>query len=744
MATVNSNIAAKYALNNLNKTDRDLTSAMERLSSGKRINHAGDDAAGAAISDRMTSQIKGLEQSARNAADVISMAQVTEGALDETSDILQRIRMLAIQSATDSYNAEERSYLDAEVKQLLAEHDRVTRDTTFNEIAVLDGTFADRRFQIGVHEREFATLSISSMRLNALGAFKVTSNKTDGEYGTDNTDGTSSASTANNLALNAYATDSASNANLVQSEEFTIHGILGSKTLTTTAGSTIRDVATLVNNSFENTGVNALASTQLKLEAKALGSTHSGSNSVSFTIQGSNSTATAVSANVTFGTSTATSDLSALRDAINNYTTTTGITATLSADKTNIIMVQNEGYDIKLGDVDFAGDTAATGTRKVLVVTSLDNDDAVAGSSVTLGDTAAVTTDADDIVAAASGTASTAMTLNTSGKATTTDADGLSDAESGTGFTSGSTLDLDGALATSTTLNSRVTLLSTGDDSARTATVTGTDIYGNDQTEQIALADGTGATPTATGSKVFASVTSISVDGALAANISSGIVSTVPAQASLITITSASADESSVLFTITGLDMDGNTQTEVIKGPAASATVTGRLQFSAIYSVTPDANTTGNISVGVKGADSVIVSGQLEFFASNSFTVLGEEEKSLFESSPGAASLDKLEAVNVRTRNDAINALRVIDRSLDRIHKERAKLGALMSRMEKAIDNLTNVSVNTEASRGRIRDANFAKESATLTKAQILQQSALAMIAQAGRIQQNVLTLLQN
>ena len=744
MATVNSNIAAKYALNNLNKTDRDLTSAMERLSSGKRINHAGDDAAGAAISDRMTSQIKGLEQSARNAADVISMAQVTEGALDETSDILQRIRMLAIQSATDSYNAEERSYLDAEVKQLLAEHDRVTRDTTFNEIAVLDGTFADRRFQIGVHEREFATLSISSMRLNALGAFKVTSNKTDGEYGTDNTDGTSSASTANNLALNAYATDSASNANLVQSEEFTIHGILGSKTLTTTAGSTIRDVATLVNNSFENTGVNALASTQLKLEAKALGSDHSGSNSVSFTIQGSNSTATAVSANVTFGTSTATSDLSALRDAINNYTTTTGITATLSADKTNIIMVQNEGYDIKLGDVDFAGDTAATGTRKVLVVTSLDNDDAVAGSSVNLGDTAAVTTDADDIVAAASGTANTAMTLNTSGKATTTDADGLSDAEDGTGFTSGSTLDLDGTLATSTTLNSRITLLSTGDDSARTATVTGTDIYGNTQTEEIELADGTGATPTATGSKVFASVSSISVDGALAANISSGIVSTVPAQASLITITSASADESSVLFTITGLDMDGNAQTEVIKGPEASATVTGRLQFSAIYSVTPDTTTTGNISVGVKGADSVIVSGQLEFYASNSFTVLGEEEKSLFESSPGAASLDKLEAVNVRTRNDAINALRVIDRSLDRIHKERAKLGALMSRMEKAIDNLTNVSVNTEASRGRIRDANFAKESATLTKAQILQQSALAMIAQAGRIQQNVLTLLQN
>ena len=736
MTTVNSNIAAKYALNNLNKTDRDLTSAMERLSSGKRINHAGDDAAGAAITDRMTSQIKGLEQSARNAADVISMAQVTEGALDETSDILQRIRMLAIQSATDSYNAEERSYLNVEVQQLLAEHDRVTRDTTFNEIAVLDGSFADRRFQIGVHEREFATLSISSMRLSALGAFKVTSDTTDGEYGA----GVASDTTANNLALNAYATDDSSNANLVQAESFTIHGILGSKTLTTSAASTIRDVATLVNNSFGSTGVNALASTQLKIEAKALASDEAGSRSLSFTILGKNTTATAVSANVTLGTATSSSDLSALRDSINNYTTTTGVSATLSADKTNIILVQNEGYDIKLGNVDWGADTASTGTRKVMIVTSLDNDEAVAGSSVDLGDTAAITTDADDVVASASGTGSTAMTLNTSGKASTTDADGLSAAASGTGFSAGSTLTLGGASASSSTLNSRITLLSVGNDSARTATVTGTDVYGNAQTETITMANA----GTATGDKVFASVSSISVSGALANNISAGILSTVGKMSSLVSITSASGDESNKTFTITGLDMSGAAQTEVIKGPAANKTVTGRKTFGAIFSVTPSANTTGQISVGIKGADSVIVSGQLEFYSSNSFTVLGEEEKSLFESSPGAASLDKLEVVDVKTRKASINALRVIDRSLDRIHKERAKLGALMSRMEKAIDNLTNVAVNTEASRGRIRDANFAKESAVLTKAQILQQSALAMIAQAGRIQQNVLTLLQN
>ena len=103
MPTVNSNSAAQFALNKLNITERDMTTAMERLSSGKRINHAGDDAAGAAIADRMTAQIKGLEQSVRNAADVISMAQVTEGALDESSSIIQRIRELAIQSSNCNY-----------------------------------------------------------------------------------------------------------------------------------------------------------------------------------------------------------------------------------------------------------------------------------------------------------------------------------------------------------------------------------------------------------------------------------------------------------------------------------------------------------------------------------------------------------------------------------------------------------------------------------------------------------------
>ena len=742
MPTVNTNSASTFALNKMNQTEREMLTAMERLSSGKRINHAGDDAAGAAIADRMTAQIKGLEQSVRNAGDVISMAQVAEGALDESSDILQRIRELAIQSASDVMNAEERSYLNAEVIQLLAELDRVTRDTTFNEIAVLDGSFADRRFQIGTHEREFAQLSVSSMRIDALGAFKAVSDGVE-------TDTSTNSNKNDNLALNAYAVGDTSETNLIQSESFTIHGILGSSSVTAAEGSTVRDVATSVNAVFDSTGVSAIASSQLKIEAQSLDSTFNGQNSVSFSIQGKNGTSTSISANITLHNSKGSSVLSGLRDSINNYTTTTGITATLSSNASSIILVQNEGYDIKLGDVNFASDTATTGPQRVLLVTSLDNEEVAAGDAVMLGDTNVTTTDADVIF---TGTGlnggvkyiggpvggGTSVTLPPSNNIGDVDKIATSNALAGVANNAA----LSNLVDVTATLNAPVTVSGSADISARKFTVTGTDIYGNAQTEVIQAT----ATfnQTAQGDLIFGTVTGITVDAAVSANVTVGIADAIVNQSALVTIKSGGSDESDKTFTVTGTDMSGNKLVEVITGPEASKTVTGRRIFKSIHSIVNSAATTGSVDIGLIGADSVIVTGQLELVSSNSFTVLGEDGKGLFELSPGAASLDKLESVHVKTRTSSINALRVIDRALDRIHMERAKLGALSSRMEKAIDNLSNVALNTNASRGRIQDADFAKESAALTKHQILQQSAMAMIAQAGKIQQNVLQLLQN
>ena len=146
---------------------------------------------------------------------------------------------------------------------------------------------------------------------------------------------------------------------------------------------------------------------------------------------------------------------------------------------------------------------------------------------------------------------------------------------------------------------------------------------------------------------------------------------------------------------------------------------------------------------GSGGLDSAIVTGQITMASSKQFTVNGDITKGLFTTNPGAATLNKLSGISVLTRQKSTDTLVVLDKAMDRINLERAKLGAIMSRMEKAVDNLSNVAMNTTASKGRIVDADFALESANLTRAQILQQSATAMIAQASKSMQTVLELLR-
>jgi len=146
---INTNVAALNSQRQLVKSGNDQSEAMERLSSGKRINTAADDAAGLAIANRQTSQIRGLNQAIRNANDGVSLIQTAEGALDETTNILQRMRELAIQSANGIYSDADRATLDAEVQQLKAELDRISETTSFNGQKVLDGTLGEVELQIG-------------------------------------------------------------------------------------------------------------------------------------------------------------------------------------------------------------------------------------------------------------------------------------------------------------------------------------------------------------------------------------------------------------------------------------------------------------------------------------------------------------------------------------------------------------------------------------------------------------------
>ncbi len=167
---ITTNMASLNAQRNLTTNQSSLATALQRLSSGLRINSAKDDAAGLAIADRMTTQIRGLNQAARNANDGISLAQTAEGALNEVGNNLQRLRELAVQSANATNSASDRVSLQAEASQLIAEIDRVATQTSFNSVNLLNGTFSNQAFQVGANANQTISISsIASARTSALG-----------------------------------------------------------------------------------------------------------------------------------------------------------------------------------------------------------------------------------------------------------------------------------------------------------------------------------------------------------------------------------------------------------------------------------------------------------------------------------------------------------------------------------------------------------------------------------------------
>lgn len=159
---VNTNVASLNAQRNLSRSQGDLNRSMQRLSSGLRINSAKDDAAGLGISDRMTAQIRGLNQAARNANDAISLSQTAEGALAETTNMLQRMRELAIQSANDTNSTADRGSLNAEYDQLVQEINRIANNTSFNNRTILNGTGGSFTFHVGANADQTITFDLTT------------------------------------------------------------------------------------------------------------------------------------------------------------------------------------------------------------------------------------------------------------------------------------------------------------------------------------------------------------------------------------------------------------------------------------------------------------------------------------------------------------------------------------------------------------------------------------------------------
>ncbi|HLA35050.1 MAG TPA: flagellin [Rhodocyclaceae bacterium] len=254
---INTNVASLNSQRNLNRSQMDLQISLQRLSSGVRINSAKDDAAGLAISERMTTQVRGLDQARRNANDGISLSQTAEGALQSSSDILQRVRELGVQSLNATNSATDRTALNGEVQQLLQELQRIASSTEFNGQKLLDGSFTAAIFQIGANANQNITATSTNFTTNAYGNFRIGSLPATTQSGRGDL--------IKGSAANANPTQIASPNSLVTAGQLTVTTSSGSKVLTYPAGASAADMAFSINQA--ELGVTASATTQFILGA---------------------------------------------------------------------------------------------------------------------------------------------------------------------------------------------------------------------------------------------------------------------------------------------------------------------------------------------------------------------------------------------------------------------------------------------------------------------------------------------
>lgn len=256
---INTNVPSLNAQRNLNKSQGDLQTSLQRLSSGLRINSAKDDAAGLAIANRFTAQIRGLTQASRNANDGISLAQTAEGALAESTNILQRVRELAIQSANSTNSSQDRLSLQSEANQLISELDRIANTTSFNGLKLLDGSFTAQSFQVGAEANQTINVNVSGATADTIGINKVSSsNATVGlEVATSGFSVDTSSTAFNVNETNADA--SLAVTERIADQVLTISGPGGSQTLTLNAANKNRDAAALASSLSAISGIRATA-----------------------------------------------------------------------------------------------------------------------------------------------------------------------------------------------------------------------------------------------------------------------------------------------------------------------------------------------------------------------------------------------------------------------------------------------------------------------------------------------------
>ncbi|MDM8347717.1 flagellin [Pseudomonas sp. sp1636] len=364
--TVNTNIASLNTQRNLSSSSNALSTSMQRLSTGSRINSAKDDAAGLQISNRMTSQINGLGVAVRNANDGISLAQTAEGALQQSTNILQRMRDLSLQSANGTNDATDRKALQKEVSTLQSELNRIAETTTFGGRKVLDGSMANVDFQVGANARETIGVSIKASSAKDIGSYTIKSSGT---------------ATGNAVVGTVAATAPASGVTSVAAGGLVITGPDGQKATAAASGTSAREIAAAINGVTSDTGVSATAST--KVELSALGET----GVVKFNLTGSNGSAVSIDATISDKT-----DLTSLANVINAKSSSTGITAEASKGDGKLTLTSKDGYNIAIDSFTVDNDGAGQDTTASIAKLTAFDEKGAAANTITLHEHGSATT----------------------------------------------------------------------------------------------------------------------------------------------------------------------------------------------------------------------------------------------------------------------------------------------------------------------------------------------------------------
>jgi len=716
MAVINTNISALAAQGSLSNVTKKQQTAMERLSTGLRINSAKDDAAGLAITNRMTSQVRGYAVAIRNSNDGISMTQTAEGALGQIGDMLQRMRELAVQSSNGSNSAENRQAIQAEVSQLKDQINNIAKQTNHNDIKLLDGSAGNIVLQTGINEHDTMVMKFESAQAKDLGL------------------------RAPSVLTSVAQTYSASTANTISEGDLIINGVTIKPT-----------VATSDNSSYSAANSSSIAkATAINLA--------SGTSKVVATVNENNVFGTSMAATASSSTGTisingvSTSSLviaqsastSVVRgmvvNAVNFISAQTGVTAKDGGDDAHgVVLTAAVGRNITIG---FATSLSAsvTGLNSANTYIGTYNLASTDGSPITISSKVGGTLNtsglfsgtydantAEMVTAFRAGSASTPSALTGSdllingvavGAAVSTD-------DTATFETTTSATKKSSAIATAAAIN-KVSVLTGVTAKANANVLVGTGFAG----------------PTAASSTGTATVFLNGINVSVAMTASTTRQNVADAINLLQGQTGVTAKDNGDGLTLEA--QDGRTISigmSYADGSAASAATLGMVKVNG------NSFTMTSASTGVATAfiSTVSLTSDKQFSlqsgsAGNSnFSTLGFSQGTFGGAKDGlnVASLD------VSSSSGAMVAITALDEAIKQISLQQSRAGAYQNRLDSVINNLTESNQNISASRSRILDTDYAVETTNLAKSQIISQAATAMLAQANQSGQSVLALLK-